>query len=67
MVQLVPKIRGDKVIWGVVIILSVFSVLAVYSSTTTLAFRFKQGNTEYYLMKHLGIVLFGFILDVCGT
>jgi len=62
MIQLVPKIRGDKVIWGVVIILSAFSVLAVYSSTTTLAFRFKQGNTEYYLLKHLSILIFGFIL-----
>jgi cell division protein FtsW len=62
MIQIVPKIRGDKVIWGVVIILSVFSVLAVYSSTTTLAYRFKQGNTEYYLLKHLGILIFGFIL-----
>jgi cell division protein FtsW len=62
MVQIVPKIRGDKVIWGVVIILSVFSVLAVYSSTTTLAYRFKQGNTEYYLLKHLGILIFGFVL-----
>jgi len=62
MIQIVPKIRGDKVIWGVVIILSVFSVLAVYSSTTTLAYRFKQGNTEFYLLKHLSILIFGFIL-----
>lgn len=60
--QILPKIKGDKVIWGVVIILSVFSILAVYSSTTTLAYRFKQGNTEYYLLKHLGILVFGFIL-----
>ena len=57
-----PKIRGDKVIWGIVIILSMFSVLAVYSSTTTLAYRFKQGNTEYYLLKHIGILIFGFVL-----
>ena len=45
-----------------VIILSVFSVLAVYSSTTTLAYRFKQGNTEYYLIKHLSILILGFFL-----
>ena len=47
---------GDRVIWSVVILLSVFSILAVYSSTGTLAYRFKQGNTEYYLLKHLGIL-----------
>jgi cell division protein FtsW len=62
MVQILPKIKGDKVIWGVVIILSVFSILAVYSSTTTLAYRFKQGNTEYYLLKHMSILFFGFFL-----
>ncbi|NVO20071.1 MAG: cell division protein FtsW [Bacteroidetes bacterium] len=62
MVQVLPKIKGDKVIWGVIIILSVFSVLAVYSSTTTLAYRFKQGNTEYYLIKHLSILVLGFAL-----
>jgi len=62
MLQILPKIKGDKVIWGVVIILSVFSVLAVYSSTTTLAYRFKQGNTEYYLIKHLSILFLGFFL-----
>jgi len=62
MLQILPKIKGDKVIWGVVIILSIFSVLAVYSSTTTLAYRFKQGSTEYYLIKHLSILFLGFFL-----
>jgi cell division protein FtsW len=62
MTRILQNIKGDKVIWGVVIILTVFSILAVYSSTTTLAYRFKQGNTEYYLMKHLSILVFGFLL-----
>lgn len=43
----------------IVIILSVFSLLAVYSSTGTLAYRFQAGNTEYYLVKHLIIILLG--------
>jgi len=62
MVQIAPKIRGDRVIWGVVIILSAFSVLAVYSSTTTLAYRFQQGFTEFYLVKHLSILILGLAL-----
>ncbi len=52
-------IKGDKVIWSVVIILSIFSLLAVYSSTGTLAYRYQQGNTEYYLVKHFIILLLG--------
>lgn len=62
MTRIFQNIKGDKVIWGVVIILTVFSILGVYSSTTTLAYRFKQGNTEYYLLKHLSILVFGFVL-----
>jgi cell division protein FtsW len=53
-------IKGDKVIWIVVLFLSIFSMMAVYSSTGTLAYRFQHGNTEYYILKHLFILLLGF-------
>ncbi len=43
----------------VVIILSVISILAVYSATGTLAYRFRAGNTEYYMLKHFIILVFG--------
>ncbi|HCT70060.1 MAG TPA: cell division protein FtsW [Bacteroidales bacterium] len=62
MKTILNNIKGDKVIWAVVFLLSIFSVLAVYSSTGTLAFRYQSGNTEYYLIKHLGILLLGFVL-----
>lgn len=39
--------------------MSIFSLLAVYSSTGTLAYRYQQGNTEYYLVKHFIILLLG--------
>ncbi|NOY38113.1 MAG: FtsW/RodA/SpoVE family cell cycle protein [Chlorobi bacterium] len=50
-------IQGDKVIWGVIILLSIFSLLAVYSSTGTLAYKKMGGNTTYYLIRH-GVILF---------
>lgn len=56
------KIKGDKVIWAVVILLSVVSLLAVYSSTGTLAYRYQSGNTEYYMIKHFLILVFGLLL-----
>lgn len=49
-------------IWAVVILLSIFSLLAVYSSTGTLAYKYQSGNTEYYMLKHLLILLFGFLI-----
>lgn len=54
-------IQGDRVIWMVVIFLSIFSLLAVYSSTRTLAFN-HQGGGGYYLLKHFGIFVFGLAL-----
>lgn len=53
------KVKGDKIIWMVVIITSIISVLAVYSATGTLAYRFRAGNTEYYMLKHFIILVFG--------
>lgn len=62
MSALARNIKGDKVIWVVVILLSVVSLLSVYSSTGTLAYRYQSGNTEYYMIKHFLILLFGFVL-----
>ena len=59
---LLRKIKGDKVIWLVVIFLSIFSLLAVYSSTGSLAYKYQSGNTEYYMIKHFLILLFGFAI-----
>ena len=52
-------LKGDPVIWIVVFVLSIFGILAVYSSTGTLAYWERGGNTEYYLFKHTGLLLFG--------
>jgi cell division protein FtsW len=59
MLKVSKDIKGDKVIWIVVVILCIFSLLAVYSSTGTLAYKKQHGNTEYYLFKHFMILAFG--------
>ncbi|TAN01186.1 MAG: cell division protein FtsW [Chitinophagaceae bacterium] len=56
------NIKGDKVIWTIVIILSLVSVLAVYSSTGSLAYRMQKGNTEYYLFKQLSVLVLGILI-----
>ncbi len=58
--------KGDRTIWLIVILLSILSTLAVYSSTGTLAYKYQSGNTEYYLFKHFIILLFGFGLMYFG-
>lgn len=62
---LLSKTRGDKVIWAIVVVLALVSMLAVYSSTGLLAYKYNRGNTEIYLFKQvvftaigLGIIYF---------
>lgn len=58
--QVIRKyLQGDMVIWAVVFLLSLISVMAVYSATNNLAHYEKGGHTEFYLMKHLAIIVLG--------
>ncbi len=52
-------LKGDPYIWFVVFALSIYGVLAVYSSTGTMAWQKRGGDTEYYLLKHSALLVFG--------
>ena len=54
---LLENLKGDKIVWGVVFLLSLISILVVYSATGTLAFRRYQGDTEHFLIKHGSLVM----------
>ena len=41
--------KGDRVVWGLVVLFMVYSLLAVYSSSVGVAFRSYGGNTTYFL------------------
>lgn len=60
--NLFKYIKGDKVIWTVVLLLSLLSILVVYSSVVALAYRYKNGDTASYLIKHIFIVGSGIFL-----
>lgn len=59
MEQIFTKLKGDRWLWIIVIILSVWSLLAVYSSVGTLAYKEGKG-TEVYLIKHTLLIVGGF-------
>jgi len=52
-------LKGDPYIWFVVSALSIYGVLAVYSSTGAMAWQDRGGDTEYYLLKHSALLVFG--------
>lgn len=59
MKKFLDTIQGDKAIWTIIMFLSIISLLVVYSSTRTLAYKEFSGNTEYFLFKHLFILGLG--------
>lgn len=56
--QLGTIFSGDKTIWMIVLLLTLFSALAVYSSTGMLAYKYNHA-TSHYLFKHSALILFG--------
>lgn len=60
--NLISKTKGDKVIWALVILLTLVSLLAVYSATGSLAYKNYRGNTEIYLFKQIAFILVGIMV-----
>lgn len=60
--NLLNKTKGDKVIWALVILLTLISLLAVYSATGSLAYKNYKGNTEIYLFKQVAFILAGLMV-----
>ena len=57
-------LKGDKVIWIVALILGIISVIVVYSATSVLVVSKYEGNTGRMMMKHVGMLLFGFLMMI---
>ncbi|MFM1794617.1 MAG: hypothetical protein RL642_1002 [Bacteroidota bacterium] len=56
--NITSRTKGDKVIWSIVVLLTMMSLLAVYSSTGTLAYKLSK-STESYLFKQIVFIAVG--------
>ncbi|HJW29438.1 MAG TPA: FtsW/RodA/SpoVE family cell cycle protein [Saprospiraceae bacterium] len=61
-VHIAKNLKGDRGIWVIVALLCLMSVLAVYSSTGTIAFKYNGGHAEIYMIKHVVIAMVGLFL-----
>jgi cell division protein FtsW len=59
--QILGNIKGDRWIWLIVILLSLISMLSVYSAIGTLAYKRGVG-VESILMKHFAMIIGGIVL-----
>ena len=55
------RTRGDKVIWAIVILLTLVSILVVYSSIGSLAYKMNK-STESYLFKQIAFIALGVLI-----
>ncbi len=59
--NLVSKTKGDRVIWAIVVILTLMSLLVVYSSTGSLAYKYSK-STESFLFKQFAFIILGVLV-----
>ena len=55
-------LKGDKVLWGIVTLLAIFSFLPVFSASSNLVYVVGTGTPWGYLMKHFVILVICFVL-----
>ncbi|SET57954.1 FtsW/RodA/SpoVE family cell cycle protein [Hymenobacter actinosclerus] len=55
------NLKGDPILWGIVLLFSLISIAVVYSATGTLAYKSRGGNTEYFLFKHTSLIVLGLL------
>ena len=56
------SLKGDKVLWGILALLAIFSFLPVFSASSNLAYVVGRGTPWGYLVKHFVILSIGFVL-----
>ena len=59
--SLLNRTKGDKVIWAIVVVLTMVSILVVYSSIGSLAYKMNK-STESYLFKQIGFIALGVLI-----
>jgi cell division protein FtsW len=60
--RIAAELRGDRTIWMIIAILSLFSLLAVYSASGWEAWRTRGGNTTILFVGHMVKLGFGLFL-----
>ncbi len=61
-------LKGDKVLWMVILVISIFSIFPVYSASSNLEYIVNNGTTTGHVMKHMFFVFLGLvIMRLVGT
>ena len=64
--RIAAELRGDRVLWAIIVLLSLISMVAVYSAVANLAYRNSGGAVNGYIFKHGVILGFGLVIVYVG-
>ena len=59
---MLDSLKGDRVLWGIIALLAIFSFLPIFSSSTNLVYVVGKGTPWGYFFKHFIILSIGFLL-----
>ena len=63
MSSIIKNIKGDRAIWGIIIVLAVFSFMPIYSASTNLVYVVESASSTFsILVKHAVLLSLGFII-----
>jgi len=61
-IKIEKYLKGDRIIWAVVILLSLFSSIMALSASSNLAYRLTGGDASPFWFKHVAILIMGIVL-----
>lgn len=61
-INLRKYLGGDRIIWVIILILSIYSLLAVYSSSGILIFRNPGTSSAHFIAKHVSFLMAGLVI-----
>lgn len=61
MLRKILQHRGDRTIWGVYFLLSLASLVLVYSASSYIAVKQQGGDNLHFLFKQISIILIGYL------
>ena len=54
--------KGDRVVWGLVVLFMIYGLLAVYSSSVSVAYKNYGGNTTYFLSRQFFMLVLSLVI-----
>lgn len=64
--RIATELKGDRVIWAIIVLLAIISMLSVYSAVANLAYRNAGGAVGGFIFKHGIILAFGLVIIYIG-